>query len=140
MGKKGEFYDAAWSHIKSLLPDFKPTDAAGDFEIGAAKAAERQNPGCKVKFCLFHYCNCNMKHGQKHGLTKAFYDNPEYRRWLKLILAVPMLPAHLINEAFYLVFRKWMKICMAGYCSKSNILNYSYSKLVNIETSGKKFF
>ena len=100
LGKTTEMYDAAWSHIKELLPNFKPTTAGGDFEKAAANAAERQNPGLTVKYCLFHYDQADYKNSQKHGLTKAFYDNPEYKKWLKLILAVPMLPSHFINEAF----------------------------------------
>ena len=101
LGKKKTMYDAAWQYLnKTFGSDFQPEDASGDFELGAANAAENNCPSLTVKFCYFHYTQCIVKNGQKRGLCNCYINNEEYRHWLKLILCVPLLPDYWIKIAY----------------------------------------
>ena len=100
-------YDLIWKYVKSKLPRFNPTKASGDMEKAAQNAAERHFLDLWVHFCFFHYGQSNIKNSQKHGLKRCYSENNEYKEWLRLILAVPLLPHWFIRRAFkYLLSRR----------------------------------
>ena len=100
MGKTTEMYDSFWEKMQELLPNFNPVSANADFEIAARKSCENHFPEIGINHCLFHYDDAVHRNSQKLGLSKCYENNPQYKTWLKKIMAIPLLPSNLINQAF----------------------------------------
>ena len=100
-GASTDDYECAWKLLRDLLgDDFKPTLAKGDFETGPKKAGENIFPELLFLFCLFHYSQAEFRNLQKHGLQNEYENNEKFRVWMKLLMAVPLLPSHMITNAF----------------------------------------
>jgi hypothetical protein len=54
-GKSREHYDAAFSKVKELFPEFNPTHGMADHEVAARASAQQIFDGLLVKSCWFHY-------------------------------------------------------------------------------------
>ena len=75
-------------------------------EKAAKTAAERHFLMLQVHFWVFQYGQSNINKSHQHGLRICYGENEEYKEWLCLILAVPLLPHWFIPRAFkYLLFR-----------------------------------
>jgi hypothetical protein len=46
-----------------------------------------------------------LRNMQKHGLAHLYEGNEEFRTWMLRIMAIPLLPAGLIKEAFKVLLR-----------------------------------
>ena len=102
-GKHTDMYRSFWRKMKQndqLGPDFLPDSIGGDMELAAQIATEEEMIGLLLSFCAFHYSQANIHNSQKHGLSNAYKTNNDYHTWLKLILAVNMLPSGMITYAF----------------------------------------
>ena len=106
MGQHTDMYDAGWKFLKKKLKKFAPKHAAQDFELAELTAAKANNPQMVISGCLFHSTSCMFKNHRCCGLSKAYYDFPQYRSWLKMIMAVPLLPSGMITEAFTELLRQ----------------------------------
>ena len=100
MGKRTDMYDGAWKFIQKLLKDFSPTLAHQDFELAELLAAQANHPLMKISGCLFHSSSAMFKNHRMKGLFRAWYENPQYRSWLKKCMSVALLPAKFITTAF----------------------------------------
>ena len=69
-------------------------------ETGPKKAGENIFPELLFSFCLFHYSQAEFRNLQKHGLQNEYENNEKFRVWMKLLMAVPLLPSHMITNAF----------------------------------------
>jgi len=99
-GKSESVYDSVWTALKTLLgDDFNPTEGMSDFEIASRKTAHRKF-NIVVKGCYFHYTRAVSKNLLKIGLGKSYASYPAFKRWARLVLAIPLLPADDIREMF----------------------------------------
>ena len=53
-----------------------------------------------VRGCFFHYGQCIFRNMRKFGLTTKFRRSMQFRKWIKKLMVVPLLPANKISEAF----------------------------------------
>ena len=100
VGKSFADYFAVFSAVVELMPDFDPTKGIADFEAASRSAAEQIWANLLVRGCFSHYCRAVFKNLQKKGLSGLYSSNKEFRTWAKKIMAIPLLPANLIPEAF----------------------------------------
>ena len=71
-----------------------------DFEQAAINAFKYPFPGIKTKVCHFHYCQALWKKMIEFGM-KAFYENDfKLRDWLRLFMALSLVPCELVKEAY----------------------------------------
>jgi hypothetical protein len=83
-------------------------------EKAAQTAAERH----------FQYGQSNMNNRQKHRLKICYGENEECKEWLRLILAVPLLPHWFIPRAFkYLLFKIMLIVKVLDGIKDMSIIN-----------------
>ena len=100
-GASTDDYECAWKLLKDLLGDnFKPELAKGDFESAPKTAGEKIFLELLFSHCLFHYSQAEFRNLQKHGLQNEYESNEKFHVWMKLLMAVPLLPRHMITNAF----------------------------------------
>jgi len=76
-----------------------------DFETAPRSAMERKFRRCIMHGCFSHYTRAVFKNLQKIGLSKLFFKHNAFKKWVKHIMAVPLLPADQIHPAFESLFR-----------------------------------
>jgi len=67
-----------------------------DFELAAINAVNAEFPEVQVKGCSFHFRQAVMRRVQAEGLKSVYEhdsDYPSVRSWLRMIMALSMLPA-----------------------------------------------
>jgi hypothetical protein len=99
-GKSHEEYLAVYEKICDLVPEFNPQVGMADFERASRNAAHELWDDLLVHGCFFHYSRAVFKNLQKLGLSKRFCRHLEFKRWMKLIMALPLLPSHMIHAEF----------------------------------------
>ena len=79
----------------------QPTTIHIDFEQ-AVMHAVRQVFGIEASGCLFHFCQNVLRHVQQTGLQTAYNSNnpPEGRKWIRRLIALPLVPPLRIDQAF----------------------------------------
>ncbi|XP_028966906.1 uncharacterized protein LOC114828143 [Galendromus occidentalis] len=79
---------------------FQPPKMQLDFEVSSLKAIEESLPGTEVKGCNFHFSQAIWRKTQQVGL-RTFYDNdPSIRSFVKGVMALSLVPEHLIDDAW----------------------------------------
>ena len=53
-----------------------------------------------IRGCFFHYGQCVFRNMRKHGLTLKFRRSRLFRKWMKKLMVVPLLPRDFIRPAF----------------------------------------
>lgn len=100
-GKKREIYDAMWDSLLTLIPGFSPINGIADFEIAARSSAHSRLERLKIVGCWFHYAQAVFKNLIKLGLSKLYaIRGSAFRTWAKKIMAIPLLRADFIHQAF----------------------------------------
>ena len=98
-GKTRKIYDAAFARVKELLPSsVNPTMVLSDFESALMGSASATWPAARVIGCWFHYSQNIFKKMTKLGLIDTFKNNEPFYKWLKLVMALPLLPTPKIVE------------------------------------------
>ena len=99
-GKKQKWYEAAFRKVKEIIPNFDPKEGNGDFEKGLRNAAQKIFSSLRLRGCFFHYNQAIFKKVQKLGFQRKYAKSEQFRRWVKLLMHVPLLPSDLIRVTF----------------------------------------
>ena len=99
-GKSEEKYQIVFEKMRELVPDFRPRDGMADFEVGSRNAAEHVFADCnlRVRGCYAHSSSAKYKNLQKIGLSKRYNQNIAFKKWCRMIMAAPLLPANQIHD------------------------------------------
>ena len=101
MTSKSEIlYQAVWEAIHENLPEFQPSASMSDWEPAARNAFKEIFPQVKIYGCWFHYTQRIWAKTQSLALTQNFKNSLETAAYIKQIMAIPFLPASLINPTF----------------------------------------
>ena len=71
-----------------------------DWEPAARNAIKEVYPQITVYGCWFHYTQCIWRKTQKLGLSNAFKNNIQIQTFIRQLMAIPFLPASLINPTY----------------------------------------
>ena len=121
-GKSRSLYDAVYARLKELVPvTVEPEMIMTDFEIALQEGLGEIFPSATIVGCWFHFsqvslefqllttsCQCKydfifqnvFKYMAHLGLTNAFRENDAFKVWLKLTMALPLLPKEDITVAW----------------------------------------
>ena len=78
--------------ILEIEPEFKPDFAVGDYEDASRYAFQAVIPFINIVGCLFHFSQAIWARVKKLKLSFAYSKNDDFNRWLKCIMALPLLP------------------------------------------------
>ncbi len=92
-GRKEELYSAVLEKVLSLAPKFSPHFWMGDFEASSRSSIKTWFPQAEVAGCHFHFTRAVFKKVQRLGMTDLFKSNPEFRLFIKHLMALPFLQA-----------------------------------------------
>ena len=98
--KKEELYRAVLEKIQELIPQHSPIFATSDWEKGARNAIKACYRNISLKGCMFHYNQRIIEHIKTHKLRRLYNAHQEFRKVLKAILALPLLPSEEIEPTF----------------------------------------
>ena len=99
--KKEKLYKAVIMKIQTLLPQISPKFAMSDLEKTACNTIKGCFNNIHLSGCMFHYNQIIMDHIKTHHLLGRLYKNhEEFRRFIRAILALPLLPAEEIEPTF----------------------------------------
>ena len=85
--------------IQTLLPQISPKFAS-DWEKAALNAIKGCFNNINLSRCMFHYNQRIMDHIKTHLLGRLYKNHEEFRRFIRAILALPLLPAEEIEPTF----------------------------------------
>ena len=85
------------------IPQFKPMASMSDWEPAPRKAFKEIYPQIKIYGCWFHFTQCIWAKTQKLGLTQSFKDNIQVAKYIRQLMAIPILPAALIIPTYNLI-------------------------------------
>ena len=71
-----------------------------DWERAARNVFKEVHPQIKLDGCWFHFTQQICSKTQKLGLSQTFKSNHEVAKFTKQLMAIPFLPASLINPKF----------------------------------------
>ena len=63
------------------------------------------SPSVDTKGCFFHFNQALFRKWCKLGL-KTLYNNPTYKNWLKMMMAIPLVPMESIEDAYIFLIDK----------------------------------
>ena len=98
--KSREHYDAAFEKVVELIPEFKPERAMADAESAPRSSAKFLFDDLIVNICWFHYCQAIIQNVKSNHLLPIFKKSDSLRKWVQRIMAVPLLPPHLMAEVY----------------------------------------
>ena len=101
--KSEELYSACLKVVFEIIPDFEPNFAVSDFEDAPRNAFQKQVPGIQITGCLFHYTQAIWNRVRKAGLVNIYRTNFDFIKWLRCIMALPLLPQKEISSTFCLI-------------------------------------
>ena len=94
--KSRVLYDALFLCIRNFFPSFKPAKCVVDFET-ALYSSIQFNFESQMQGCLFHYRQALWRKWSRLGIDK----DGELIKWLKKLMALPLLPEEKIEQCFY---------------------------------------
>ena len=129
MSRKTEgLYRAVLEKILEIEPDLKPDDAIGDFEVAPRNAFKAVIPSINIKGCLFHYCQAIWTHTKKYNLVTCYSKSEQFKKWLKCIMALPLLPQGEIGTVFKILSEEQVEVCETDQRSKRKLIKYINSE------------
>ena len=93
-------YDALFSKVNEIIPQFKPERGMADAEAAPRSSAKHYYDDLVVNICWFHYCQAIIQNIKKRGFMHLFKTSKMFGKWVRRIMAVPLLPHHMMNEVF----------------------------------------
>ena len=98
--KSEELYKACINRVVEIIPCFKPDVAVSDFEIAPRNAFQSQFPHIHITGCLFHYTQAIWNGVRKSKLASVYSTNYDFMKWIRCIMALPLLPQDKIPSIF----------------------------------------
>jgi hypothetical protein len=98
--KTTDLYRVVLQKIKEMFPAFQPQHAMGDFEIAPRTALREAFQGIHIVGCQFHLANNLYKKVGQLELRGLYASDPQFKKWIRAIMALPFLPARLIAQTF----------------------------------------
>ena len=95
--KKEKLYKAVILEFQTLLPQISPIFAMSDWEKVARNAIRGCFNNINLSGCMFHYNQRIIDHIKTHLLGRLYKNHEEFRRFIRAILALPLLPAEEIE-------------------------------------------
>ena len=89
--KSEELYSACLKVVFEILPDFVPNFAVSDFEDAPRNSFQNQLPGI---------LGAIWNRVRKAGIVNIYRTNSEFTKWLRYIVALPLLPQNEISPTF----------------------------------------
>ena len=100
--KTEECYRNIFKHIEENIFSLQCKSFMSDFEIPMRNALASMYPNAKLNTCWFHLTQAAKKNMSKLStLSKLIQRNDEARTIYKKLLALPLLPADMIVDAFH---------------------------------------
>ena len=92
-GKSRQLYDVVYARLRDVLPEsVNPEMIMTDYEIALQGGLSQIFPNAEVVGCWFHYSQNVFKKLANVGLKNAFIENDIFKIWIKLVMALPLLP------------------------------------------------
>ena len=88
------------SHCKKIFADGTFYSTPEDFENAAINAFKYAFPGIICKGCHFHYCQALWRKMVELDMKKSYEEDYELRDWLRLFMALPLVPVELVKNAY----------------------------------------
>ena len=98
--KSQELYSMILENLVINVPNFLPSASMSDWEPAARNAFKQVYPNIKLHGCWFHFTQRIWIKVQKLGLSESFRNNPEVRKYVRQLMAIPFLPAALIIPTY----------------------------------------
>ena len=98
--KSQELYSMILENLVINVPNFLPSASMSDWEPAARNAFKQVYPNIKLHGCWFHFTQRIWIKVQKLGLSESFRNNPEVRKYVRQLMAIPFLPAALIMPTY----------------------------------------
>ena len=102
-GKSQQLYQAILETISQNIPHFRPLASMSDWEAASRNAFRITYPQVKTYGCWFHFTQRIWAKSQKLGLAEGYRNKREIEKYIKLLMAIPFLPAPLIIPTFNLI-------------------------------------
>ena len=80
-----------------------------DFERAAIKSFQKYFPNAKIKGCLFHFGQALYKKLKKLQLSELYQNNQIFKRWIRLIFALALIPTANLMEGWQKVLEQKRK-------------------------------
>ena len=93
-------YDAENEFIIKTFPNWHPLHGMADAEKAMRSSAQQYHDGLVVKICKFHVCQAIVQKNKSLGFTVFFKTKKSFSTWLRKIMAVPLLPPHLMGAMY----------------------------------------
>ena len=101
MSNKTQFdYENLLSILKNKIELQLPGNIIINFEIAAYNAFKKASTKCNVYFCLFHLGQCLWRKIQKLGLSKLYFENSNFRLYMKCFSSLAFVPTEYIEQEF----------------------------------------
>ncbi|CAF4139513.1 unnamed protein product [Rotaria sordida] len=137
--KKGSTYKILFKKIILLAKtrgyEFSPSNIMSDYESGIISTWKELLPQTKHDGCFFHYLQKIVKRMKKYGLWMHYLNDSNLYIWIKKMMAIPMLSATKMLEAFQLIEKKqWLApgminmVCVYNKAKRTNNYSESYNK------------
>ena len=103
-------YKAMFTHLKNAAEEngyiLNPKTIVVDFELAAINAYKFHWPGAEIKGCFFHFTQAVLRWAFRNGYKLHYSANTTFKLWLKMILALPVVPVGRIFEAWEIIKTK----------------------------------
>lgn len=94
-------YTHVFEYIEKNICSLSGKSFMTDFELAMRNALKKIHPEMQFRTCWFHLCQAAQKNAKKdRDFIKLIKKNEEARSMYKKILALPLLPANQIKNAF----------------------------------------
>lgn len=101
--KTAESYKALFEYIEKEIFELIPNEFMTDYEDGMRLAIKTRWPNVKIRGCWFHYSKAILKRCNKLNLRKILKENADAKAIKMQLAALPLLPAHQIEEGFAVI-------------------------------------
>ncbi len=99
--KTSSLYMSAFAALAEHLPDnCHPDHLMCDYEVNLRNALTSVFSGVTPDRCYFHWTQAVFKNINTRGLSVPFKTNRRFKRWCLMAMALPLLPADSILEAW----------------------------------------
>ena len=99
-GKTEAKYRVVFAKLKEYLPNLNPTVAMTDHEQASRNALKAIWIDIVVKLCYFHYSQSIFRNVQTNSLTAKYESDVKFKKWVKKIMSLVLLPAEHIVPTF----------------------------------------
>jgi hypothetical protein len=122
--KNTELYRAVLNKVKEMFPAFLPQHAMGDFEIAPRTALREVFPGIHIVGCQFHLANNLYKKIGKLEMRGLYASDPQFRKWVRAIMALPFLPSRLIAQTLEILKQQIAGFPPETHCKMETFVKY----------------